>query len=164
MIFIAIYVDDVLCFTNCMKMKHELYNILTTNFKMKDLGEAKFCLDLRITHDKVNNAIYLDQERYINDMLDRFGMTDCKPADTPADPNKKLTKCEDSENNFDRANTPYQQAVGSIFNLTQGTRPDVAFAVNSVSRFNTCFGREHWMAVKRIFRYLKGNAIFEACI
>lgn len=54
-------------------------------------------------------------------------------------------------------NIPYQEAVGSLLYLTQGTRPDIAFAVNDVSRFNSNFGIQHWKAVKRIIRYLKGS-------
>lgn len=54
-------------------------------------------------------------------------------------------------------NIPYQEAVGSLLYLVQGTRPDIAFAVNDVSRFNANFGSAHWTAVKRIFRYLRGT-------
>lgn len=49
---------------------------------------------------------------------------------------------------------PYQEAVGCLLYLVQGTRPDLAFAVNDVSRFNNNFGNPHWKAVKRIMRYL----------
>lgn len=59
---------------------------------------------------------------------------------------------------FDSSEIPYQQAVGSILYLTQGSRPDIAYAVNYVSRFNNCFSKSHWMAVKRIMRYLKGTS------
>lgn len=108
MIFIAIYVDDVLYFTNCTHMKNELYDILTSNFKMKDLGEAQYCLGIRIKRDKDKGIIYLDQEKYINEILEKFGMNDCKPIDTPCDPNQKLTKNLESENDFDQEKIPYQ--------------------------------------------------------
>lgn len=52
---------------------------------------------------------------------------------------------------------PFQEAVGSLLHLTQETRPNIAYAVNDVSRFNTNHSNEHWQAVKRIFRYLKGT-------
>lgn len=155
-IFIAIYVDDVLFFTNCPALKTELRNILTANFKMKDLGIAKFCVGLHITRDKVNNVIYVDQTKYIEELLEKFGMTDCNAIHTPSDPNQQLTK-ETPTGDFDPSDVPYQRAVGSILYLTQGTRPDIAFAVNNVSRYNNCFTKTHWMAVKRIIRYLKGT-------
>lgn len=53
---------------------------------------------------------------------------------------------------------PYREAVGKLQYISQGTRPDVTFAVNSVSRYLNNLGREHWLAVKRIFRYLKGTS------
>jgi hypothetical protein len=54
--------------------------------------------------------------------------------------------------------TPYKEAVGSLMYAALGTRPDIAFAVQSVSRFSTKYGPVHWNAVKRIFQYLKGTA------
>jgi len=57
----------------------------------------------------------------------------------------------------DTGNIPYQEAVGCLLYLVQGTRPDIAFAVGNVSRFNSNHGHAHWTAVKRIFRYLKGT-------
>lgn len=155
-IFIAIYVDDVLIFTNCLELKHELHNILTSNFKMKDLGVAKFCVGLHITRDRKNNIIYVDQTKYIEELLEKFGMTQCNAIDTPSDPNQRLSK-EARVDNFDPDVVPYQQAVGCILYLTQGTRPDIAFAVNNVSRYNNCFTKTHWLAVKRILRYLSGT-------
>ena len=52
---------------------------------------------------------------------------------------------------------PYHEAVGSLMYATLGTRPDICFAVQTVSRFNSKPGLAHWEAVKRIFRYLKGT-------
>lgn len=57
----------------------------------------------------------------------------------------------------DVAEIPYPSLVGCLLFIAGGTRPDIAFAVNDVSRFNTNFGRPHWVAVKRILRYLKGT-------
>lgn len=144
-ILISIYVDDVLIFSNCTELRSELRNILMTNFKMKDLGLAKYCVGLRITRDKKNNAIYVEEE-----LLEKFEMTNCNPMETPSDPNQRLAK-EEPNDDFDPTNIPYQQAVGCILYLTQGTRPDIAFAVNNVSRYNNCYTKTHWIAVKRIF-------------
>ena len=54
-------------------------------------------------------------------------------------------------------NVPYHEAVGSLMYATLGTRPDICFAVQTISRFNSKPGLVHWEAVKRIFRYLKGT-------
>ncbi|XP_031776864.1 secreted RxLR effector protein 161-like [Nasonia vitripennis] len=52
-------------------------------------------------------------------------------------------------------NIPYKSAVGALIYLTQATRPDLAYAVSSVSRFNSNYDTSHWEAVKRILRYLQ---------
>lgn len=155
-IFISIYVDDVLIFTNCSKLRTELQQILTSNFKMKDLGAARFCVGLRITRDRKNRTIYVDQTKYIEELLEKFDMVECNSIDVPSDPNQRLSK-ENPTTDFDVNSVPYQQAVGSILYLTQGTRPDIAFSVNNVSRYNNNYTRTHWIAVKRIMRYLKAT-------
>ena len=53
--------------------------------------------------------------------------------------------------------TLYQSAVGSLLYLSGWTRPDIAFSVSNVARFCSSPTKEHWTAVKRIFRYLKGT-------
>lgn len=83
-------------------------------------------------------------------------MADCKSAPTPSDPSQKLST-KMSKAGEDTSATPYREAVGSLLYLVQGTRPDIAFAVNDVSRYNDCHGGAHWIAVKRIFRYLRGT-------
>lgn len=158
MIFIAIYVDDVLYFTNSAELKANLQHILTSKFKMKDMGVAEFCVGLRITRDKARGIIYLDQQKYIGEVLERFNMTNCKSIDTPCDANQRLKRGETGDAEYNADSIPYQQAVGSLMYLVQGTRPDLAFSVNNVCRFNTCYTREHWVAVKRIMRYLHGTA------
>lgn len=73
-------------------------------------------------------------------------MNDCKPVSTPADPNQKLTtemtpKTSDEINEMSKI--PYQEAVGGLLYIAQGTRPDIAFAVNTVSKFNINLGKAH---------------------
>ncbi|XP_036341057.1 secreted RxLR effector protein 161-like [Rhagoletis pomonella] len=88
-------------------------------------------------------------------------MENCKPISTPSDPNVKLSKDFGSNKNSTESELkriPYQEAVGCLLYLSQATRPDIAFAVNDVSRFNSTYNLAHWTAVKRIFRYLKGTA------
>ena len=76
------------------------------------------------------------------------------------DPNVRLTSAQSPSTTEEIAamrNIPYHEAVGSLMYATLGTRPDICFAVQTVSRFNSKPGLAHWEAVKRIFRYLKGT-------
>lgn len=158
-LFVAIYVDDFLLFYETEKRLEELKMFLTKTFKMKDIGPARNCIGVRIQQG--NGIIELDQASYIREMLERFGMNECKPMGTPSDTNQKLSTQMVNEKNSLVGKVPYQEAVGSLLYLSQATRPDIAFAVNDVSRFNANHGETHWSAVKRIFRYLRGTIDFK---
>jgi hypothetical protein len=151
-VIIAVYVDDILFFYTEEKKFNVIKKLLQDNCKMKDLGEAKGCIGIRIVQKK--GEITLDQSAYISEILKRFGMTECKPIGNPCDTNLKLTRCIEGEDDV-TGKVPYQQAVGALLFVAQATRPDIAFAVHNVSKFNNAHNTAHWAAVKRIFRYLK---------
>lgn len=154
-LIIAIYVDDFLIFYKNGNELMELKSFLHVTFKMKDLGNINKCLGIHI--QQKDNCIQMDQSKYIREILERFEMSDCKPVGTPSDTSLKLSVNMVTEDNNLTGKVPFQEAVGSLLHLTQGTRPDIAFAVNDVSRFNSRHSNTHWQAVKRIFRYLKGT-------
>lgn len=153
-LFISVYVDDLLLFYNRSETGEEIKKKLKDNFNMKDMGKAKQCIGFRITHED-QNKISLDQSMYIKKILTRFGMDDCKPVWTPCDPNIQLKKAE-SEGEILR-NIPYQEAIGCLLYLSQGTRPDITYIVNSLSRYNGQPTAEHWTTLKRVLRYLKAT-------
>lgn len=154
-VLIAIYVDDFLLFFKNMKKLEEVKQYLCRTFKMKDLGAISSCIGMKIK--QFNDAIEIDQSSYAERILDRFGMADCKPVKTPSDTSNKLSIQTITPDDSLVGKVPYQEAVGSLLYLAQSTRPDIAFAVNDVSRFNANHGSAQWMAVKRIFRYLRGT-------
>lgn len=84
-------------------------------------------------------------------------MTDSKPVKTPSNTNEKLSIQTITPDGTLVGKVPYQEAVGSLLYLAQSTRPDIAFAVGNVSRFNSNHSSGQWRAVKRKFRYLKGT-------
>lgn len=158
MLIVAVYVDDLMIFSNDSEMKNKLKQSLMNEFKMKDIGKAQYILGIRITRD--SKSISIDQSQYIRDVLDKFGMSDCNPVTTPVDVNQKLTLDMSPKDEMDRremSKVPYQEAVGSLLYAAQVTRPDIQFAVSSVSRYNNDPGKPHWLAVKRIMRFLKGT-------
>lgn len=124
-------------------------------FKMKDLGRATNIVGINIEYTE--EGIAINQKRYIESVLKRFGMENAKSAVTPSDVAQKLLIKMIGAGDSALENIPYQQAVGCLLYLVQGTRPDIAFAVNDVSRFNSSHAQPHWTAVKRIMRYLSGT-------
>ena len=77
MAYVAIYVDDVLIFSNNLKSIESIKMKLASKFKMKDMGEVKSILGMNIS--RAENFIKIDQSCYISEVLDRFGMKDCNP-------------------------------------------------------------------------------------
>lgn len=154
-LFLTVYVDDILCFYNNEETAVMIKQKLHEKFHMKDLGEAKCCIGFRICQNSSKNEISLDQSLYIEKILTRFNMSDCKPVYTPCEPNLQLTKakCEEEV----EKNIPYHELIGCLLYLSQGTRPDIAYIVNQLSRFNNRPTSQHWIAAKRVLRYLKGT-------
>ncbi|XP_055910669.1 uncharacterized protein LOC129945033 [Eupeodes corollae] len=86
-------------------------------------------------------------------------MIDCNTFNSPSDPNNKLVTSTNDEDVL--VDVPYQEAIGSLLYISQGTRPGISYSVNMLSRFNSRPGSQHWAAVKRVMRYLKGTQNFK---
>ncbi|KAK9679643.1 Zinc knuckle [Popillia japonica] len=90
-----------------------------------------------ITRDRKAGKLWLDQELYTREILQRFGMENCFAVTTPLDPNQKLVMTSYTAEDTEEKNetTPYQEAIGSLMFLGQLTRPDISFALSTLSRF-----------------------------
>lgn len=145
-LIIAVYVDDLLIFSNDKREEQRVKQYLKNNFEMKDLGSVKKCLGMTIERDISQGELYLHQANHIEYMLQKFAMKNCNPVSTPMDPNVKLSsemelKTEEDQRGMKRV--PYLEAVGSLLYISQISRPDIAFAVNRVSSFNKNPGKPH---------------------
>ena len=106
----------------------------------------------------------MSQRSYIDASLRRYGFEDLKPVSTPKDPATYLSSTSSPQSTMDiaqMAKVPYQEAVGMLMYTMLGTRPDIAYALQVLSRFSKNLGKSHWEAVKRVFRYLKGTCGLE---
>jgi hypothetical protein len=158
MVLIAVYVDDIIIASNSMEEINNLKENLAKIFQMKDMGQIKYCLGIEFNVKK--NKVTMSQKKYVDDLLKRFGMENSKEVSTPMDPNVKLSKemCPKTEKEKEEmTRCPYQNLIGSLMYLSVSTRPDISYAVSCLSQYNTCFGKEHWIAAKRVLRYLKGT-------
>ncbi|WVZ92574.1 hypothetical protein U9M48_038625 [Paspalum notatum var. saurae] len=126
-------------------------SLFISPFPMKDLGPLQHFLGIAITRS--STAMLLSQSQYILDVLDRAGMTMCKPCSTPVDTQAKLA----ATGNPVADPTTYHSLVGALQYVTF-TRPDVTYAVQQVCLYMHDPREPHLMAVKRILRYLRGTA------
>lgn len=152
---VAIYVDDFLIFYANESVFGKLKNFLkqALALKMKEIGEAMECIGIHIS--RTNDSIALSQKRYIEQLVERFEMHGCKAVKTPGDPNEKLSVAMVTESNDLTGRVPHKELIGSLLYVAQITRPDIAFCVNNVSRFNSKHTEEHWQSALRILKYLK---------
>jgi histone deacetylase 1/2 len=149
--FVLVYVDDIIVVSSVPGATVALLKKLNEDFALKDLGELHYFLGIEVS--KVRNGILLTQEKYANDILERVGMSQCKPVNSPMSTSEKLSRYEGSILGPKDA-TNYRSVVGALQYLTL-TRPDISFAVNKVCQFLHAPTTVHWAAVKRILRYLK---------
>ena len=155
---IALIVDDLLVSCPSKRTISELFSYLRKYYDIIDKGDIHWCLGILVERNRENFTMKLSQQKFITDLLSRCKMADCKSQKTPADV-KRLSKSDctsdPKERNF--SSTLYHSVVGSLVYLAHTTRPDIAIAVNAVSRYVNNPGNTHWIAVKRILRYLKGT-------
>jgi hypothetical protein len=159
-VIVPIFIDDITLAGSSTSAIDKVVEDLKSHFKLRDLGPTHFLLGIHITRDLTNHTISLSQRQYIINVLECFGMSDCKPVLTPMDPSLSLTSdmCPKTEEDVaEMRNVPYLVAVGSLMYLATTTRPDIAYTVGVLGRFNHNPGPRHWLAVKHLLRYLKGT-------
>ena len=125
---------------------------------MKDLGELSYYLGIQIQRDWNKKSITISQTKYIDDVLQRFGMSDCHSSPIPMDPAVRLSESmsPQTQAEADEAEQyPYREIVGSLMYLMVSTRPDLAFSVGQLARFMNTHGKEHHLAAKTVLRYIK---------
>ena len=130
---------------------------LTRRFETKDLGESKWMLGMRITRDRDARTITLDQELYVSKALERYGLSECRVARTPAEVNNGA-----QEDDRDGGGGPadlrlYQEKVGTLLYAAISTRPDIAYAVHRLTRQMAAPLQRHMAAADRVLRYLAGT-------
>ena len=153
---VAVYVDDLLIFGPDMSVIQELKAQLRQKFDMTDLGPCSHYLGMEITRDRVKGTLRMAQTTYLDKVLCAFNMADCKPVSTPMDQGLKLVK-ETEKTAAPEDVRRFQSAIGSLMYAMIETRPDIAFAVSTLSQFASNPNEEHWKALKHVFRYLKGT-------
>ncbi|GKB57848.1 hypothetical protein Tco_0914034 [Tanacetum coccineum] len=115
------------------------------------MGELTFFLGLQVKQKE--DGIFISQDKYVGEILKKFSFSSIRTTSTPMETNKALTKDEDGE---DVDVHLYRSMIGSLMYLTS-SRPDIMFSVCACSRFQVQPKVSHLNAVKRIFRYLKGQ-------
>ena len=171
--------DYIVIAHNNNSMFRSFKDKLTRRFKCKDLGELSKVLNMGILRT-ADGELFISQESYVRDLLERFKEhvpAAANSVELPADPKIRLhaggsmkVKPYPSETTGERSeaegakdcpgNIPYKELLGALLWLSQGTRPDITYAVSQCAKFAQKPKMAHWWALKRILRYLKGTMDF----
>ncbi|XP_062118388.1 uncharacterized mitochondrial protein AtMg00810-like [Humulus lupulus] len=147
---VLIYVGDIIVTGNNTLLLKQFISQLNTKFALKDLGPLHFFFGIEVHRDE--SSLYLNQGKYVKELLSRTGMLHLKPCQTPMTTGKSQSKFDGEPL---QNPTEYRSIIGGLQYLTH-TRPDLSFAVNKLSLFLQAPTSAHWSAAKRVLRYLKG--------
>ena len=157
---LAVHVDDCILTGSSAKLIEEFKQKLNEHYALTDLGPVNYLLGIKVTRNRETRTISLSQSQYIKAILRRFSLSDAKPSDTPMTPGANYSKKDSPTSPTEAAHmckVPYYEALGSLMYASVATRPDITFAVSTLSQFLENPGEAHWEAVKRVLRYLSGT-------
>nr|AAO37490.1 putative gag-pol polyprotein [Oryza sativa Japonica Group]AAS01915.1 putative polyprotein [Oryza sativa Japonica Group] len=152
LVFLILYVDDILLIGNVIPMLESIKTSLKNSFSMKDLGEAAYILGIRIYRDRSKRLIGLSQSTYIDKVLKRFNMQDSKKGFLPMSHGINLGKNQCPQTTDERNKMSvilYASAIGSIMYAMLCTRPDVSYALSATSRYQSDPGAVSWKNSKQ---------------
>ena len=160
-IYLLLYVDDMLIASKNRSSIDKL-KVQSCEFEIKDLGEARRILGMKIKRYRVKERVSLTQKAYLQKVLQKFPIGDeVKSVSSPLASHFQLSARMSPKmiNERDMSHIPYASAVGSLMYAMVCTRPDLSQAVRMVSRYMHDPGRGHWEAVSWILRYIKGTIV-----
>ena len=152
---ITVWVDDLILFGDTTTVVGTLETEISKLFETTKLGEPSKIVGIEVTRDREAGTLKISQERYIKELLTKYGLEKANSVSTPMDPSTNLTRTEKTDSG-DKSNA-YASLVGSLMYLTVATRPDIAYAVGKLASYTGNPELKHWSAAKRVLRYLKGT-------
>ncbi|CCO30980.1 Retrovirus-related Pol polyprotein from transposon TNT 1-94 Includes: RecName: Full=Protease [Rhizoctonia solani AG-1 IB] len=150
---ILAHVDDMLLAGKPRAYLEDIKAEMAKSFDIVDLGEPQMFVGVEIERDRKAGTLKISQRRYIEDILKRFGMENCKPCVTPMAEVPNLPKLDAPTVN----RTLYQRGIGSLMYAMISTRGDIAYATGLLAQHAANPGEEHWKALQRVLRYLRGS-------
>ena len=148
-LLIAVYVDDVIIAAKDEMTADKAIERIKSRFDIHDYLECSEYLGMRI--NVAEDAVEISQTKYIEEVLERFGMKDCNPTKSPMDVFEDFSK-------YARNGTvPVKELLGCLNFLATRTRPDISVCISHLGTFADVPSTELWKAAKRVLRYLKGT-------
>lgn len=118
-------------------------------FRIKDMGEIKVYLKINIEYDYNKNILTLDQKTYIESLARNYKIEGAKLYETPMEQNLKCEPAQSASGDL-----KYRNLIGVLLFISTGTRLDITYSVNYLSRFQNCYDRAHYKYALRVLKYL----------
>lgn len=150
-VYFLVYVNDIIMASSMSGITARIIQQPNQELAIKDVGDLHYFPDLEV--QKNADDLILTERKYINDLLVRANMQNCKSMTTPMSTSEMLSRTE-GKLLTDQETTIYHSIVGALQYLTL-TRPDIAYPINKVCQYLSSPTDQHWIAVKRILRFLK---------
>ncbi len=151
-IFMLVYVDDILIVARSTADVECVKQELKTKFEAHDLEDAHYFLGVDIVRDRAARTVKLTRRKLTAQLVDTYGLGDCKTKSVPLRTAKRLTRSEGEP--LDRATYTYTHLIESLLYLSVCTRPDIAQAVGALSKYMAELTTLHWQAAKGLMRYV----------
>ncbi|CAG7717827.1 unnamed protein product [Allacma fusca] len=153
-IYVLIYVDDIIVVSNKVSALKEVTSLLREKFEMSNCSSLGQFLGMSIDYDREKGVLKINQTAYIDRVLKRFGMTQATPKEVPMDKGAIIVP------NFDeslRTKHPFRELLGALMYAMLFSRPDLSVALNLLSRVQEMPTDNHWKYLTSVLRYLKGT-------
>ena len=160
-IIVIIWVDDLIIAASSEDCLIRFKDTMKSQFSMKDLGKISYFLGIQF--EQKEGEIKMNQKKYILKMLEKFGMSNCKPRATPSELKVKSNRYEEENNNEIENPKDYREIVGSLIYAMTCTRPDISWIVSKLSETLAKPKTQDLLAAKHVLRYLKGTVDYELC-
>lgn len=160
-LYVTVYVDDIKAFAPTNQSINELSTYLQSKYEMTDLDDVKWYLRMKINRT-ANEAILLTQAKYVRDLLVRHEMKECALVSTSMT-DVKLNKPSDDFTCSQNELKQYQILLEELMHLMMQTRLDLAYSVSRLTQFMSNPINEHWIALKRVLRYLNDTKDIGIC-
>ena len=148
-IYILVFVDDLLI---CCKDKHIINKVkasLMQRFAMKDLGKISQYIGIDINYSDDRSKLTLSQTKYIESLAAKYNLENAKLFDTPMETNLKLDQASEIDETI-----KYRNLIGELLYISSGTRPDISYSVNYLSRYQSCYDQTHYKYAMRVLKYV----------
>jgi hypothetical protein len=161
-IFLILYVDDILLASSDVSLLLENKRFLSSNFDMKELGEAWYVQRIEIRQDRRKRVLGLSQKAYLENVLKKFSMHACNPMLAPIVKGDKYVSFQSPKNQYEidqMKSVSYASAIGSLMYAQVCTRPDLTFMTGILDRYKKSLGKDHWNGIKKALRHIQGTEV-----